>query len=68
MPVLSWAHSHYWSGAGAGPPEPELGGGSAGGYVPFQPAIIHVVTVGSGLGALQIVLDWVAARRARRGQ
>jgi len=65
MPVLSWAHSHYWAGpVSSDPPAPEIGGSGAGGYVPFQASVLRGnVVVGSGLGSLQAIYEWLLARR-----
>lgn len=56
MPVLSWGHSAYWSGASQGPvdsPTP-----SKGGYPAWQTSII----AGTMLGGLQPVWEWVVTR------
>lgn len=53
MPVLSWAHSQYWSVPAAPAAPPQLGASGAGGYVPFQ----TTVTIGSLFGALQAVYE-----------
>lgn len=39
MPTLA-LHSQYWAGAGSTPP-PELGASDAGGFVPWQIAILQ---------------------------
>lgn len=53
MPVLSWGHSAYWSGANQTPPESPTP--SMGGYPAWQASII----CGSMLGGLQPVWQWV---------
>lgn len=60
MPIISWAHSHYWAAAA----EP----GAATEIVPAQyPAWQSSVTIMSGWGHLQFA--WVMLRTwLRRGQ
>lgn len=54
MPVLSWGHSAYWQ---TQTPEPPItpGASGAGGYVPWMTS----VTIGSMLGGLQPVWQWI---------
>lgn len=41
MPVLSWGHSQYWQGTGGVvPPDPGLGAGAGGGYIPWATTVI----------------------------
>jgi hypothetical protein len=41
MPVLSWAHAAFWSGAVGGVEPPPVAGASIqGGYVPWQANIV----------------------------
>lgn len=56
MPVLSWGHSQYWSGATGEPPESPTP--SRGGYPAWQTSIISC----NGFGVTQIVWEWAVQR------
>lgn len=43
MPVLSWAHSHYWQTQA--PVDPSLGSSAGGAYVPWQTSIIAAMSL-----------------------
>jgi hypothetical protein len=59
MPVLSWAHSAYWSGAGGGaPPDAPLGKSLSGGYIPWMTTITRL----GGLVGLGVVVHWQQSR------
>lgn len=47
-------HSFYWQAEQAQAPPPALGGGRAGGYVPWQTTVI----CGGGFGVMQVVWEW----------
>jgi hypothetical protein len=45
MPVLSWAHSHFWSTQTPATPDPPLGASAGGAYVPWQTSIITTMSL-----------------------